>query len=367
MKSKYIVPIILAFTLLFGNVASYSRQNDNETMFSTNGRSFEIVAYKYMGGNKPYEYGKPSPLLVCEDGELTFYEFECKDIEGCRQVVPKLDKDGYPIKIQKNDKDILEKLFVTLNPRIVAKIENTKLRINAIALGIFVGTQWNFNIYTKDLVEEFKLRMDASGTDKIYPYGSISIMDDNYNFEVYEYYGVMHQRTRVESLNPDCCEYLSDYPGLYKLGEALYSTGGFGQGYLWGKVDSNQFKIAGRDYEWIMPAFVWGEGGLFVNLLFLTDVLFAPYTSDGKTYTIKRLFRKQSRNETILIELQLTKNSKKAYLNGQEVELSLEPFDTDNVFYVPLLDVCKLLRANCHTSRYDGSILIARFFAPMSD
>ncbi|NLI40749.1 MAG: hypothetical protein GX421_06180 [Caldisericales bacterium] len=365
MKSKYIIPIILAFTLLFGNVASYSRQNDDgSTMFFTSGRSFEIMAYKSSIGG--YEYKKPSPLMTYDDGELTFYEFEKVTVDGQYRVIPKLDKDGYPIKIDKKDKDIINKLFVTLNPIICAKIENTKLNINAISIGIFDGRQWMFNTYKRELKEDGAIRMDSSYTDKVYPYGSISIMDNNYNFEVYEYYGVMHQRVRAITINPDYCRYLSDYPGLSKMDEALYSRDGFGQGYLWAKVDSNQYKMAGKDYDWHKPAII-SKDGLFINLSFLTDVLFAPYTFDGKTCTIKRLFRKQSRNETILIELQLIENSKKAYLNGQEVELSLEPFDTKDAFYVPLLDVCRLLRANCHTSRYDGSILIARFFAPMND
>jgi len=40
---------------------------------------------------------------------------------------------------------------------------------------------------------------------------------------------------------------------------------------------------------------------------------------------------------------------------------------TDTGLFVPLLDVCKLLKANCHYRKTDYSAIVARFFAPMNE
>ncbi|HOR46914.1 MAG TPA: hypothetical protein PLX04_00460 [Caldisericia bacterium] len=328
---------------------------------------FTIIAYEYrsFSGGSFWSFKKPTPMLSYEKGKLTFYEFEIVEDETGKHYSPVLDEYGSPVKVDPADKDIVKKAEkIITSRRLFGKLDGPQGRI---ALGMFFQEddnyyKWKYCIFGKDINRSQYI----SGTDKIYPVGSISYLDGDYNFEVQAYHGYAYQVERREALNP---EYYDRYeiPGLVDFGEASYINRQSGAGYLWLSAKDPKVVINTVEHSYTNFALVLSENQIpFVALSFLSDVLFAPMTGDGETYTIQRLYNIKT-TEVELVKLTLTKDSKKALIDGKEVELSEPPFMTDTGLFVPLLDVCKLLKANCHYRKTDYSAIVARFFAPMNE
>ncbi|MBP6928437.1 MAG: hypothetical protein KBC24_02565 [Caldisericia bacterium] len=328
---------------------------------------FTIIAYEYrsFSGGSFWSFKKPTPMLSYEKGKLTFYEFEIVEDETGKHYSPVLDEYGSPVKVDPADKDIVKKAEkIITSRRLFGKLDGPQGRI---ALGMFFQEddnyyKWKYCIFGKDINRSQYI----SGTDKIYPVGSISYLDGDYNFEVQAYHGYAYQVERREALNP---EYYDRYeiPGLVDFGEASYINRQSGAGYLWLSAKDPKVVINTVEHSYTNFALVLSENQIpFVALSFLSDVLFAPMTGDGETYTIQRLCNIKT-TEVELVKLTLTKDSKKALIDGKEVELSEPPFMTDTGLFVPLLDVCKLLKANCHYRKTDYSAIVARFFAPMNE
>ncbi|MCE5176506.1 MAG: hypothetical protein ABFD23_03280 [Caldisericales bacterium] len=332
---------------------------------------FTIIAYEYrsFSGGSFWSFKKPTPMLSYEKGKLTFYEFEVVEDETGKHYSPVLDEYGSPVKVDPADKDIVKKAEkIITSGRLFGKLDGPQGRI---ALGMFFQEddsyyKWRYNLFGKDIDRNGPMNHYISGSDKIYPVGSISYLDEDYNFEVQAYHGYKYQVERREALNPECYDYYK-IPGLAMLGEASYINRQSGAGYLWLSAKDPKVVINTVEYAYTNFALVLSESNTpFIDLQFLSDVLFAPMTGDGETYTIQRLCNIKT-TEVELVKLTLTKDSKKALVNGKEVELSEPPFMTDTGPFVPFLDVCKLLKANCHYRKTDNTALVARFFAPMSN
>ncbi|MEN6376997.1 MAG: stalk domain-containing protein [Caldisericales bacterium] len=364
-----LIAIVISMFFVLNPTGAGKTASLSEKYFNTRDRYFDIVAYGYDGPQK-IEYKEPSPLFRYYEGAITFFEFEIKDQDGTNIVAPKFDENGNPIKIKQNDPKIIEKILLCLSPMINAKIGNNSKNFKEVALGIFLGDRgWEYIRYSLDFPENHYFNRAGSMRDKIYPYGTFSIVDNDFNFEVYEYYGVMHQRTRAEAFNPDLCN-IHEYPGLDGMAEISYSRYDFGQGYLQTGYGPGKYCLAGQQREWAENALTSRRemsGEMLIDIRFLSEVLFSPMIyNDSKSCTIKRLCQLKS-SEIELVELKFTADSKKVLVNGVEKDLSEAPTIINDRLYVPVADACKFLKANCHIRGTDGAVLIARFFAPMRE
>ena len=367
MRKQINLAIFTVF--LVGFVMCDLKQVQSDTTLNNPPPNFSIVAYKTLSYKKRkiIDLEKPSPLVTCKDGVITFYEIEEKKDESDIYYAPKLDESNNPIPVAYNDKDIINKIRSALRPTFQTKVEGSQ---NEIALGVCLtnggrGT-WFYNIYRKNIEPDGVIPVSMfTATSKFNsPVGSIFYLDDDYNFEIYAYHGYSHQLDRREAINPDNYS-VYDVPGFLKIGEVVYKNS-YCKGYLWMKADSGEICINGKNIVLDKPSLIHQGDNLALDINLLSDVIFSPAEGDGKSITIYRFCELISGQiEPVKVTFRL--GEKTASLNGEPVELSFEPFLKENQFFVPFFDVCKLLKANCHYRTTDNTALVARFFAPMSN
>ena len=313
------------------------------------------------------DYEKPSPIVIYKDGQYTFYEFE--EVNNDKHYYrPKHDSNGEPIPIKPDDPNFFPKIWRALqNHYVYGEIIGPQ---NLIAISIMAHYPkkeeyfgfWNTTVYTKySRVKHWEYSNVVTGSKIDYPVGSIYYLDDDYNTELQVKTKSSYKVEKREAINPDLVNDVYLIPYLRSL-EALNTKPWLG--YLWMKVGYDDVFIGGYKYGIAKPMIY--NGKLIVSLYHLIDYLDAVIDYDNTTDRhIAYKVIKPAWSKIEIIKLELKIGDKKAYLNGEKIELSFAPFelegDRNNAIYVSATDICDIFKAKLHWRSLDNTALIERF------
>jgi|GEM_PF-3009041 len=311
-------------------------------------------------------FDKPSPIVTYKDGQYTFFVFEKKVDNLGIYYKPKLDKNEEPITIKWNDPNYFSVISIPfLNYYLIGEIIGPQ---NIIILSLFVHIRdredysgyWLTLIYTKfESIKQWENSNKPLSSKINYPVGSIYYFDDDYNTELQLLTKTGYKIEKREAINPDLVDSES-IPRLFYL-ENMISTRG--QGYFWMKIGSQDIVVDGINYKMMKP-FIY-NGKLAISLYDLINIIGGEieYNNTTGRYEAYRVV-KPAWSKIEIIKLELKIGDKKAYLNGEEIELSIAPFepeDRSSFIYVSAKDICDIFKAKLHWRSIDNTALIERF------
>lgn len=318
-------------------------------------------------------------VMEYKDGRLLLYEYIKKQSDDFGEYLfPKLNSDNKQVQLFAYDQEFASKLILTLNPTILASIEENQKDepIRKLLVGIKKDEGWNYSFYTSKVINNKKdkytnwistktnLKEESQGLSL--PKSSIFAFDNDFNFQILKYTGKDFETIKTEAINPDFY-YVHEIPYGEKMDEIPYK-GGYYEGYIWMKTFSNKVCVW-KEYEEIPhPLLILSENNQpAVDMYSLARFMLTPTSGDMKTHTFHRLYKFYSSRpvEYITVTFELGKNY--AIVNGERKELEFAPFEKDDIFYVPLRDLCNFIKAPCHYRTTDNTALVARFFAPMNE
>lgn len=371
-----IINNMITFLIVCLFASSCNVPNNVKTSISMKMPNIKIIADRALSNiRKEINYEKSYIVMEYKDGNPIFYEYKHESLKGVGEyLTPKLNKDGTQTQLHLNDDEFESKLKMTLHPSILASIEQNKIEESPkeLAVGIKAEDNWIYNVYKYKIENDKYINwMHAEASLKIeeenlLPRNSLTIIDNNFNFQILKYTGKDFEKIKTEAINPDFY-LIHDIPGFNKMDEIPYK-GGYYEGYIWMKTFSNKVCVW-KEYEEIPhPLLILSENNQpAVDMYSLARFMLTPTSGDMKTLTFHRLYRFHSSHpvEYITATFELGKNY--AIVNGERKELEFTPFEKDDIFYVPLRDLCKFIKAPCHYRTTDNSALVARFFAPMNE
>lgn len=375
---KKIIQIVGFLTLLMVFLFGICFQQNTSLSARKNAFSdFKVMAIKYRSPNTGHwiDLAKSTPLLEYANGTITFYEVEIgKDGEVYK---PRLDNNGLPIKIQKFDKQKVFGTIYSMMGFIATEIEG-KIDFENIEIGMFNkffdddGDEGHYEIAScylkksnipKGILISIYGHASKKETDRIIKnirLGSVFLLDNDFNFEFFEPADNGYKFAKQLIINPDTVN-LNAFSAQYTENGYHLETQNH-KGFILMIYGSNNVIIGGREFVYNKKPLLMANGKLAVNIDLLMSFLFGFKSSDNEEIKLYRLYTPFYHDIPSLIEIKLKVGSKIAFVNDQQAEFAFEPYVTYGYqVYVPLRDVCAMLKAKLRYRQADSSVLIERF------